>query len=102
MAVGDYNEAAIAVRRYAEELDEEEEALVTAAQLFSRVCGRDNAVLAETSRMAEQATQLHPHRSLCILCVIISIIGKSLWFTFIKSPRGYKICVNIYFKVVYF
>ncbi|XP_054257864.1 tetratricopeptide repeat protein 21B-like [Macrosteles quadrilineatus] len=56
---GSHTEGLVALRRYRAELEVVggEEALVSAAQLFSRICSRHSQLLVETSAMAEKANE---------------------------------------------
>lgn len=61
---GNYEEASLNLRRFYGEMEKFEpkncELFVDSAQIFSRVCGRNDAILAETYRFAERAVQLDP------------------------------------------
>ncbi|KAK7872002.1 hypothetical protein R5R35_004518 [Gryllus longicercus] len=61
---GNYEDAALNIRRYFSEMEKMEpknvELFLDSAQLFSRICGRNSLVLAETYRFAEKAAQLDP------------------------------------------
>ncbi|KAJ8866732.1 hypothetical protein PR048_032593 [Dryococelus australis] len=59
---GNYEEGTLALRRFSGEMENVEprntQLFVETARLFSRVCGRNPAILAETYRLAEKAAQL--------------------------------------------
>lgn len=61
---GNYEEASLSLRHFYSEMEKSEpknaDLFVENAQLFSRVCGRNEAILAETYRFAERAAQLDP------------------------------------------
>lgn len=61
---GNYEEASLSLRRFYSEMEKSEsknaELFVESAQLFSRVCGRNEAILTETYHFAERAAQLDP------------------------------------------
>ncbi|XP_068085087.1 tetratricopeptide repeat protein 21B-like [Anabrus simplex] len=61
---GNYEEASLGIRRFLSEMEKIEpknaDLFLETAQLFSRVCGRNAAVLAETYKFAEKAAQLDP------------------------------------------
>ncbi|XP_063227668.1 tetratricopeptide repeat protein 21B-like [Bacillus rossius redtenbacheri] len=62
---GNYEEGALALRRFCGEMENVEprnsDLFIETARLFSRVCGRNPAVLTETYRLAEKAAQLDPN-----------------------------------------
>nr|CAD7199018.1 unnamed protein product [Timema douglasi] len=59
---GNYEEGALSLRRFFTELETNEpknaELFAENAKLFSRICGRNHSILAETYRLAEKAAQL--------------------------------------------
>jgi tetratricopeptide repeat protein 21B len=61
---GNYKEASLSLRRFYSEMEKSEpknaELFLESAQLFSRVCGRNETILAETYRFSEKAAQLDP------------------------------------------
>ncbi|XP_069686948.1 tetratricopeptide repeat protein 21B-like [Periplaneta americana] len=61
---GNYDEGSLSLRRFFSEIEKSEpknaELFAENARLFSRVCGRNAAILAETYRFAEKAAQLDP------------------------------------------